>query len=161
MPFGRCVLQDLGGAYRVLEGEGAFAGADAYAEFLRLAEVFRQEGPGLLVHPVWPAERAYFGGAAGDPAAPAGLCEVPLHLLGGLDGYESALTENDDGGTAPWTGGQSAAQTASGGVYTVKKGDTLWGIAQRWGVSLQDLIAANPGIKNPNLIYPGDKVVIP
>ena len=60
VPFGRCVLQDLGGAYRVLEGEGAFAGADAYAEFLRLAEVFRQEGPGLLVHPVWPAERAYF-----------------------------------------------------------------------------------------------------
>lgn len=43
----------------------------------------------------------------------------------------------------------------------MKKGDTLWGIAQRWGVSLQDLIAANPGIKNPNLIYPGDKVVIP
>ena len=77
------------------------------------------------------------------------------------DGYESALTENDDGGTAPWTGGQSGAQTASGGVYTVKKGDTLWGIAQRWGVSLQALIAANPGIKNPNLIYPGDKVVIP
>ena len=36
VPFGRCVLQDLGGAYRVLEGEGAFAGADAYAEFLRL-----------------------------------------------------------------------------------------------------------------------------
>lgn len=43
----------------------------------------------------------------------------------------------------------------------MKKGDTLWGIAQRWGVSLQALIAANPGIKNPNLIYPGDKVVIP
>ena len=43
----------------------------------------------------------------------------------------------------------------------VKKGDTLWGIAKRYGVTLTALIAANPGIKNPNLIYPGDKVVIP
>ena len=136
VPFGRCVLQDLGGAYRVLEGEGAFAGADAYAEFLRLAEVTQQPLPDYV--------------------------KYRFAFWEDWDGYESALTENDDGGTAPWTGGQSGAQTTSGGgVYTVKKGDTLWGIAQRWGVSLQALIAANPGIKNPNLIYPGDKVVIP
>ena len=50
------------------------------------------------------------------------------------------------------------AQTA---VYTVRKGDTLWGIAGRYGVSLTALIAANPQIKNPNLIYPGDRVQIP
>ena len=43
---------------------------------------------------------------------------------------------------------------------TVRKGDTLWGIAQRHGVSLTALIAANPQIKNPNLIYPGDEVNI-
>lgn len=61
----------------------------------------------------------------------------------------------------PGTAVSLVPRPASGGVYTVKKGDTLWGIAQRWGVSLQALIAANPGIKNPNLIYPGDKVVIP
>ena len=73
VPFGRCVLQDLGGAYRVLEGEGAFAGADAYAEFLRLAEVFRlARGTGLFCR------------ASGDPTAAAGLCEIPLCLLGGL-----------------------------------------------------------------------------
>lgn len=161
VPFGRCVLQDLGGAYRVLEGEGAFAGAGAYAEFLRLAEVFRQEGPGLLVHPVWPAERAYFVELQVTQQPLPDYVKYRFTFWEDWDGYESALTENDDGGTAPWTSGQSAAQTASGGVYTVKKGDTLWGIAQRWGVSLQDLIAANPGIKNPNLIYPGDKVVIP
>jgi len=43
----------------------------------------------------------------------------------------------------------------------VKKGDTLWAIAKRYGVSLQELTAANPQIKNPNLIYPGDGVKIP
>ena len=53
------------------------------------------------------------------------------------------------------------AAEAEHAVYTVRKGDTLWGIAKRYGVSLTALIAVNPQIKNPNLIYPGDRVRIP
>ena len=49
----------------------------------------------------------------------------------------------------------------AGSVYIVRKGDTLWGIAKRYGVALTTLIASNPQIKNPNLIYPGDRVNIP
>ena len=30
-----------------------------------------------------------------------------------------------------------------------------------YGVTLEDLLAANPGIKNPNFIQVGDQVVIP
>ena len=45
--------------------------------------------------------------------------------------------------------------------YTVKKGDTLSKIAKAHGVTLKKLIAANPQIKNPNLIYPGQKITIP
>jgi len=45
--------------------------------------------------------------------------------------------------------------------YIVKKGDTLWKIAKRFGVSLDALIRANPQIKNPDLIFPGDVVFIP
>lgn len=48
-----------------------------------------------------------------------------------------------------------------GGGYSVVRGDCLWKIAQAHGVSLSALIAANPQIKNPDLIYPGDKVTIP
>jgi spore coat assembly protein SafA len=46
-------------------------------------------------------------------------------------------------------------------TYIVKKGDTLWDIAQRFGVSLQELLKANPQIKNPDLIYPGQEIRIP
>ena len=60
VPFGRCVLQDLGYTYRVLKGEGVFTGDDAYRQFQELTAVFQESGPGLLVHPVWQAERAYF-----------------------------------------------------------------------------------------------------
>jgi len=39
-------------------------------------------------------------------------------------------------------------------TYTVKKGDTLSAIAQKYGTTVAELAAKN-GIKNPNLIYAG------
>ncbi|MGI6557795.1 MAG: LysM peptidoglycan-binding domain-containing protein [Limnochordia bacterium] len=47
------------------------------------------------------------------------------------------------------------------GRYTVQPGDTMFLIAQRFGVSLNALIAANPHISNPNLIFPGDVLCVP
>jgi LysM repeat protein len=44
---------------------------------------------------------------------------------------------------------------------TVKAGDTLTAIAKDKGVSLQELIAANPQIANPDMIRPGEKVAMP
>src|SRR5690606_18714510 len=38
---------------------------------------------------------------------------------------------------------------------------TLWAIARRLGVSLPQLIAANPGLQNPNLIYAGQRLTVP
>jgi LysM repeat protein len=45
-------------------------------------------------------------------------------------------------------------------THTVKAGETLSAIAQRYGVSQQALIAAN-GISNASLIYTGQQLVIP
>lgn len=46
-------------------------------------------------------------------------------------------------------------------TYTVKSGDSLWKIAQKYQVGISEIISANDQFKNPNLIYPGDKVTIP
>lgn len=46
-------------------------------------------------------------------------------------------------------------------TYKVKKGDTLTKIAKAHKVTLKKLIAANPQIKNPDLIHPGDIITIP
>ena len=43
--------------------------------------------------------------------------------------------------------------------YTVAKGDTLWSISRRYGVSVNDLVRIN-GITNPNLIVIGQKILI-
>ena len=45
-------------------------------------------------------------------------------------------------------------------IYVVKRGDQLGRIARSFGVTLAALEAAN-GITNPNLIVPGQKLVIP
>ncbi|MCA0983972.1 SafA/ExsA family spore coat assembly protein [Halobacillus yeomjeoni] len=46
-------------------------------------------------------------------------------------------------------------------TYTVRSGDTLWKISQRYQIGLSEIINANPQIQNPDLIYPGDRVTIP
>jgi spore coat assembly protein SafA len=46
-------------------------------------------------------------------------------------------------------------------TYVVRPGDTLSGIAERFGVSLGALEAANPQITNPDLINPGQVIKIP
>lgn len=53
--------------------------------------------------------------------------------------------------------GASTANNCSAVYYTVQKGDTLWGIAQKYGTTYQE-IARLSGIANPNLIYPGQRV---
>lgn len=46
-------------------------------------------------------------------------------------------------------------------TYIVQPGDSLWKIAVRYQVGISEIIQANPQFKNPNLIYPGQKVYIP
>jgi LysM repeat protein len=53
---------------------------------------------------------------------------------------------------------QPAAQDAA---HTVRSGETLSGIARAHGVPLQELLAANPQIRNPDLIHPGQQVNLP
>jgi len=43
-------------------------------------------------------------------------------------------------------------------AYTVKRGDTLSGIAQDANLSLSEVISLNPQIEDPNLIYVGDEI---
>lgn len=57
---------------------------------------------------------------------------------------------------APDNGGSAPA-----GNYVVNPGDTLSGIAARHNVSLDAVIAANPQIENPDLIYPGQNISLP
>lgn len=76
----------------------------------------------------------------------------------GLPNYASKATSSGSGSS----GGTSSTGSATSGeiVYTVQKGDTLSGIAARYGTTYQKLAEYN-GIANPNVIIVGQKIRIP
>jgi len=50
---------------------------------------------------------------------------------------------------------------AAGTTYTVVRGDSMWKIAVKYQIGLDELKAANPQIKNAAMIYVGQKIYIP
>ncbi len=53
-----------------------------------------------------------------------------------------------------------AAAAPAGIAYTVVTGDTLWGIADRYGTTVARLASLNH-ISNQNLVFPGDVLTVP
>lgn len=45
--------------------------------------------------------------------------------------------------------------------YVVGVGETIFSIAQRLGVSVSSVLACNPGLVNPDLIFPGQTICVP
>jgi spore coat assembly protein SafA len=62
---------------------------------------------------------------------------------------------------SPASNAPARSHAPAGDSHVVQHGDTLSGIARQRGVSLQALIDANPQVHNPNLIYPGDRILVP
>ena len=63
------------------------------------------------------------------------------------------------GGQAP-SSGSTPVRSAGESTYVIQRGDTLAKIATRYGVTVKQLTDLN-GIKNPNLIVPGQTLKIP
>lgn len=45
--------------------------------------------------------------------------------------------------------------------YKIKSGETLGGIAKKYGVSVEYMMSINPNIRNKNLIYAGQQIKVP
>ena len=156
VPFGLYYLQDLGRTRRVMKGEGEFIGPDAYSQFGQLANVFYSGGPGQLIHPLWQAANAYFVSLRLEQEPLRDYVHYSFEFWEEAN-YYSGEVRTWSAQTAGSTQGSQAAQTLPV-YYQVVKGDSLWSIASRYGMALDDLIALNPQIKNPNLIHIGDEV---
>ena len=57
--------------------------------------------------------------------------------------------------------GATVVSSSAATTHTVKRGDSLWKIAVSYQVGLSEIKAANPTIKNYDLIYPGQQINIP
>ena len=161
VPFGRYAMQDLGMTHRVMRGEGEFVGPEAYDTFRALASVFYEGGPGTLLHPVWQSAQVYFVALALTQEPRKDYVRYTFTFWETYSRYRDTLAPAgaSDEGSAPQTEGGT---TVPGGrTHTVAQGETLWGIAQAWGVTLGELLAKNPQLKNPNVIQPGQVLMMP
>ena len=70
------------------------------------------------------------------------------------------LTIPGSGGGSSQGGGSSSAAPAAGGTHTVKAGETLSGIAVRYGTTVTRIAEAN-GLRNTGLIYVGQRLTVP
>lgn len=92
------------------------------------------------------------------------------YVIGDISSDDEPNGSDDDNGHNGGdgsSGGNAGSAAAQGGTaadtvakYTVVKGDTLSGIAKKHHISLSQLLAWNPQIKNPNLIYPGQIIAV-
>lgn len=161
VPFGRYAMQDLGMTHRVMRGEGEFVGPEAYDTFRALASVFYEGGPGTLLHPVWQSAQVYFVALALTQEPRKDYVRYTFTFWETYSRYRDTLAPagaSDEGSTPQTEGGTTAP---GGRTHTVVQGETLWGIAQAWGVTLGELLAKNPQLKNPNVIQPGQVLMMP
>lgn len=54
-----------------------------------------------------------------------------------------------------------ATTTFAAQYHIVKKGDTMWKISQQYNVPFAEILKLNRHFKNPAMIYPNDKIIIP
>lgn len=135
-------LQDLGGGSRTVSGRGVFAGEGCREDFERLAAVFSEEGAGQLLLP----------GIAPFPAVFSSLT-MKRDARPNCIGYEFAFLED---GTTP----EHESVVSERKTRVCAAEDTLFGIAAEAGVSVDALLALNPGVQWPNAPGEGAEVVI-
>lgn len=86
-----------------------------------------------------------------------GIVNSNIDIAMNLNSYRSANMNIID---EIQTDGEREAEDYSIVMYIVKKDDTLWKIAKRFGSTVEDIARTN-GIEDENKIYPGQKLFIP
>lgn len=153
------IWNSLGGATEPTSGGGASAANSVHDDSA-------QRGKGLFEKggPLNPAVHYDPSKGVDVPDAPAGLPTpgAGQPAQGGGAGAQAERRGLPAAPTAPTSGPNAPLlNSGAGGSYDVVKGDTMSGIAQSKGVDLNALEKANPGITNPNLIFPGEKIQMP
>jgi nucleoid-associated protein YgaU len=101
---------------------------------------------------------AVFAGAVG--IAALALFMLPA-LLGIGGGGSSSPSPSGSRPAATATPGIATPALPSAQVYVIKSKDTLSKVAKMFGITLAELLAANPDIKNPDRIALGQQIIIP
>ncbi len=134
---GGSFVQGTGCDLKVIKGKGELAGETCLEEYERLCSLFERGHKGLLTLPFMKPFYAYF---------------TDLSLVGeatpDLITYSFEFLEAEN----------SEYSGKKDGTAYVKEGETLFDIAYRAGVSVDELVHLNPQIKRPDELDMGQEV---
>lgn len=98
-----------------------------------------------------------------DPSDRGDITDATRRINGGTNGLQDRINLYNAAKNCIGGGSPSPSPSPGGGCpryYTVVSGDTLTAIAARFGTTVAAIVRAN-NISNPNLIYVGQRLVIP
>lgn len=139
IPFRGSIVQDYGREKRIVSGTGQFFGEDCIKQFESLFLVFKQGGSGYLSLPEMDSFLAIFK-----------ELELTESSLPNVLNYNFEFWED----LTPDTKNVYLQSN----YYTVLDGDTLWSIASKFDISIEELLSLNANIKSPNQLTIGERV---
>ncbi|OPZ75313.1 MAG: putative L,D-transpeptidase YkuD [Firmicutes bacterium ADurb.Bin456] len=80
---------------------------------------------------------------------------TPVEIVSGKTGINPPAKPVQQPGNPP-----AASSQAGSRKHTVQPGESLWQIARKYNLDLQEIIRANQ-LANPDVIYPGQTILIP
>jgi LysM repeat protein len=88
------------------------------------------------------------------------VCLLALLItLAGLPA--AAIAQTAEGQSMQGPASHHSGRPTDVAVYTVRRGDTLSGIAYRYHTTVRVLMALNPQIRNPNRLWVGQRILVP
>ena len=98
-------------------------------------------------------------------AGAIGIAALTLFMLPALLGVGGGGTAGPSASSSRAPATAVPSETIKPGptpqIYIVKRGDTMSKIAAKFQVTVEDIMAANPDIKDPNVIALGQQIIIP
>lgn len=139
IPFSVAYSKSIGMSNKKVSGKGYFTGEKAWENYLELKEVFEKEGVGSLHLPGYNPFNAIMENLVfvGEPGA--NLIEYSFSFIECKDGFNKGIKAD---------------------VFA-KEGDSLWDYAYNYKIEMDELVAANPHIRDIASLKEGERVVFP
>lgn len=165
-------LEDFGSNACVISGTGEFFGDDAYVNWNKLLKEFKKKGVGQVSHPIFTdITRGLMTSLRADVEPMPDYVKYSFEIVADTEpslkeSVSVKIVSNNSGDGNKNNGGSGSKSNGSGElVHVVVKGECLSVICSRYAKKYNTTIswrkiAEYNKMKNPHLIYPGDKIKI-